>query len=688
MARDISIAISAKDNFTQAITTMRNANQAFNKDLSGLQQRLDALNKTKVTLKIEMEKAKQALKEAEKQFLATGDAADKLRLELATADYENARRNFELVSKNARQAEKDILNLTNAISKAENRAGIWTGIGGQKSLLGTLASAGLTKMVGDALSGVANTMVSSAFGSEAGTMFSNILASAVTGAAMGSLAGPAGTVVGAVIGGITGAITGATKVYEARDDAFKEYYRSQFEVIQEEQKAILASGSEIAAAREQHLISFSTLLGGEERAREYLDQLTRFAARTPFGYDELISISRTLLAYGYTQEELLPMLEKVGDAGSALGMTAEDMRYVATALGRMQVTGKTTLEYLNPLLERGIDVWSYLAEASGKTKEEVQEMVKKGLVPGQEAAKAIADYMGAEFAGNMERQAKTFEGLQSTLEDARKELYNAMGEGYIDERKRGLQQEIDYLEGESGQRMQDAYKKIGQWKASLENLAEQYEREAMTAVMTGAVSSIFSDEARERLTELYEEYVKYASDPSEEAGAQMGRLLAEAQAIAQNEYNASEGAQLLLETNKTLADNLKNDAGLQKKYWDAGYEMGVQFSKGMASAINSSSLTQTQNDKVISGYYGAYASNVMTNRRSYAYGISYVPYDNYPAILHEGERVLTASENRNYGKSVPVVITGNNFYIREEADIDKIAREIVTQINRAYQLVD
>ena len=168
----------------------------------------------------------------------------------------------------------------------------------------------------------------------------------------------------------------------------------------------------------------------------------------------------------------------------------------------------------------------------------------------------------------------------------------------------------------------------------------------------------------------------------------MGRLLAEAQAIAQNEYNASEGAQLLLETNKTLADNLKNDAGLQKKYWVAGYEMGVQFSKGMASAINSSSLTQTQNDKVISGYYGAYASNVMTNRRSYAYGISYVPYDNYPAILHEGERVLTASENRNYGKSVPVVITGNNFYIREEADIDKIAREIVTQINRAYQLVD
>ncbi len=60
MARDVSISISARDNFTQAITTMKNANQAFNKDLSGLNARLDALNKTKITLKIDTDKAKTA----------------------------------------------------------------------------------------------------------------------------------------------------------------------------------------------------------------------------------------------------------------------------------------------------------------------------------------------------------------------------------------------------------------------------------------------------------------------------------------------------------------------------------------------------------------------------------------------------------------------------------------------------
>jgi hypothetical protein len=32
----------------------------------------------------------------------------------------------------------------------------------------------------------------------------------------------------------------------------------------------------------------------------------------------------------------------------------------------------------------------------------------------------------------------------------------------------------------------------------------------------------------------------------------------------------------------------------------------------------------------------------------YQHGLSYVPYDEFPAILHNGERVLTAQENREY----------------------------------------
>ena len=703
MGRDISIVISAKDNFSTAINTMKNANNSFNKDLTGLSTKLDTLNKKKLSLKIETDKAKTSLKEAEKQFLKTGDAADRLNLELANMEYDNAKRNLNLVSQNAKQAEKDILSLTNAVSKADNKAGssLGSGLNGDNtSALSKLASAGLAKMVGDTLANTANTLTSSAFGSEVGTMFSSVLGGAVTGAAIGSIISGIGTAVGGVVGGVVGAISGATSIYENKDDAFKSYYQTQYNDVLENQSTKLESGTSIAGSREQNRISFGTLLGGDENAVSFLKDLTQFASKTPFEYDDLTSISKTLLAYGYGQQELLPLLTKVGDAGSALGMSTDDMKNVATALGRMQTTGKTTLEYLNPLLERGIDVWSYLAEASGKTKKEVQQMVSDGLVPGEEAAKAIADYMGFEYAGNMEKQAQTYQGLISTLQDAQAEIDNAMGEGYLEKRKQGLDQEISYLSGNEG--LAKAYNQIGEWQASLENLSEQYQRDAITAVMEGTVSNIFNDDIKRRLTQMYQEYKKYASSDSEEAGAQMGALLAEAQAIAQNEYNASEGAQLLLNTNKELANQLKNDAALKNNYWDAGYEMGKQFSKGMASAIFNDSRSnyapvsapdRESNDRSGSNKSGSNNGTAPTpapspqRANNHAYGINYVPYDGYQAILHEGERVITASENRSKKSTPQISISGNTFVIREEADIDKVSSDVIRKILIAMDLV-
>lgn len=696
MARDISIVISAKDNFSTAINTMKNANNSFNKDLTGLNSKLDTLNKKKIDLKVDTEKAKKGLKEAEKQFLKTGEAADKLNLELANMEYESARRNLNLVSQNAKQTEKDILSLTNAVSKAENRAGSSGGLASAESTsLSKLASAGLTKMVGDTLANTANTLASSAFGSEVGTMFSSVIAGAATGAAIGSVVPVIGTAIGGAIGGVVGAIGGVTSIYQNKDDAFKGYYQTQYNDVQSNQDSLLESGRTIAGTREQNRISFSTLLGGDDKAITFLDDVTKFASSTPFEYDDLTNISKTLLAYGYTQKEILPLLTKVGDAGSALGMGTDDMRNIATALGRMQTTGKTTMEYLNPLLERGIDVWSYLSEASGKSKQEVQEMVSKGLVPGAEAAKAIADYMGYAFQGNMDKQSQTFQGLISTLQDAQAELQNAMGEGYLSERKKGLNEEISYLSDNTG--LSDAYKQIGEYRASLENLSEQYQRDALSAVMTGSISSIFSSDIKSRLTQMYDEYVTYAASDGEEAGAKMGALLAEAQVIAQNEYNASEGAQLALETNKTLANQIKDDAGLQSNYWDAGYEMGQQFSKGMASAVINNAgttlspeLTEEQvitNNKVNSGYYGVVPRGRNGyNGNNHANGLSYVPYDGYPAILHQGERVMTASENRSEKSTQQINITGNTFIVKSEDAGNEIINHMATKLKEAIDL--
>lgn len=62
-------------------------------------------------------------------------------------------------------------------------------------------------------------------------------------------------------------------------------------------------------------------------------------------------------------------------------------------------------------------------------------------------------------------------------------------------------------------------------------------------------------------------------------------------------------------------------------------------------------------------------------------GMDYVPFDDFPALLHKGETVLTAQESENYRKGNTGGTTSNNFNIatlvvREEADVQRIAREL------------
>lgn len=708
MSADVSIAIAAQDNYSHVITTMRNANQGFNKDLTGLQSKLDAFNRTKVSLKVDTDKARSELKEAEKQFKKTGDAADKLKLEMANQNYENANRNLKLVSSNAKQAERDMLSLTSATSKAENRAG---SSGGTSSLINTLGASGAAAFLGNAASQLANTYVGSAYGDEAGTMFGSTLSGAGMGAAIGTFIAPGiGTAIGAALGGIVGAVQGATEVFEKKDDAFKDYYKTQYETVTGEQQTSLTNGSSIAANRETTKMSFSTLLGGDGEAEKFLGQVKTMSASTPFEYDDLTSMSKTLKTY-FNTDEILPLLEKVGDTGAALGLTTSDMSTMAQMFGRMKSSGKTTLEYLNPLIERGIPVWDYLAKATGKTKEGIQDMVSKGLLPGADAAKIIADSMGEANKGAMALQAQSYSGLQSTLADAKNELDNSMGEGYNERRKIGMTNEINYLSGDNGKEMQEAYNQIGRGQASLENLQNQLANDAMGSVMSGNVADSFTDSKQlTRLKELIQQYkvaqVEYYeasklgdSSAMDKASFESGSALAEAKAMGSNEYNISEGFQAWHNSELALIDSIRKDSALDEGYYSAGYEKGLAFSKGVTDGISNATIgTQTANGVIVAG--GATVT-IGANGPVFSYpddsptapvkafGMSYVPYNDFPVRLHEGERVLTASENRSYGSSsgsAPVSFAGANFVVREEADIDKIATEIVRRVNQARQM--
>ena len=676
---DVSIAISAKDNFSSTITTIRNSNQAFDKDLEKTSRGIDsflkkqsALSDMKKKMQTDLDDASNALRRARRAFAETNDEANRTNLETAHENYNKVASDLKNLNNEAKQTQKSIKELSKEQSKQDNKA---SGSISGKGIMSTLAQAGLTKMLGDSFAQVGNTMVSSAFGSNVGTMFSSTLSGAATGAAIGSLIPGVGTAIGAAAGGIAGVIEGANKNFENEDNAFKSAVQTEYNDITQSQKDALSRGSAIAAQRETDKLSFTTMLGGSKNADKFLSETIDFAGRTPFEYDDLTKISKTMLAYGYKQNEILPELTKIGDAGSALGMSPEDMNSVATSLGRMRSTGKTTLEYLNPLLERGIDVWDYLSKASGKSKEQVQEMASKGLIPGAQAAKAISDYMGKANEGSMKLQSKSYSGLQSSLEDAQKNLESAMGDAHNEERKPGIQVQIDWLEGKSGKNAQEAYRAIGKYKASLENAHEKAIRDATDHAMEGN---------------------DYKQAKAADDGAKMGEILSKAQVDAEAKYRQSEGFQQEQQSQIDLVHGVQSALG--PVYKTFGYNMEQEYSKGLRSMAQTDienalhpGMAGISNNHKSSGLVGMVgkANNSKSSGlvgmvgSGHATGLFRVPYNNYPTLLHEGETVNTAVEARSQKGAPNIMITGNKFNVRQESDIDNIASALVRKLQQA-----
>lgn len=198
------------------------------------------------------------------------------------------------------------------------------------------------------------------------------------------------------------------------------------------------------AEMEQYTTSLEVMLGSASKASAMIEKMRDFAAKTPLTLENVISGGSLLMSYGVDESNLIDTMTKLGDLASG---NAEKMDRITLAYGQMLAKGKVTGEELMQMTEAGVPLQTALAESIGVTGEEFSKMVSAGKVGIDDLNKAITGLTtgNGKFAGMMEKQSQTMQGMLSTLQDNLSEFMRKMGEGAFGEVKSALQEASDLL---------------------------------------------------------------------------------------------------------------------------------------------------------------------------------------------------------------------------------------------------
>jgi tape measure domain-containing protein len=173
-----------------------------------------------------------------------------------------------------------------------------------------------------------------------------------------------------------------------------------------------------AADFEQLTVAFNTLLGSREKANKLLQDLQKFAQETPFGFTELTSLSKQLLAFGFNADEIIPTLQRLGDVAGGVG--ADKLPQIVYAFGQIKANGRLMGQDLNQLVNTGFNPLQIISEKTGKSMGTLRKEMEKGKITFKDVEEAfrIATSSGGKFFNLMQNQSKTTAGAISNLGDA------------------------------------------------------------------------------------------------------------------------------------------------------------------------------------------------------------------------------------------------------------------------------
>ena len=183
----------------------------------------------------------------------------------------------------------------------------------------------------------------------------------------------------------------------------------------------------LAANLQKTQQQFGVLIGNSQQAASVLSQLREFDIVSPLGLQALLDASRTLLGFGMSASQVVPVVKMLGDVSMG---NQERFAGLALAMGQVAAAGRMTGQDLLQFINAGFNPLQEVAKRTGETLTQVKDRMSAGGVSADEIRQALVDATsaGGRFAGMIEAAGQTVSGRFDMLKGRVEAMATAMGE--------------------------------------------------------------------------------------------------------------------------------------------------------------------------------------------------------------------------------------------------------------------
>jgi tape measure domain-containing protein len=186
------------------------------------------------------------------------------------------------------------------------------------------------------------------------------------------------------------------------------------------------SALQTSAQMEQISVSFEVFTGSAETAKIMLGQLKDQAIKSPMQFQDITKGAQTLLGYGLTASQVIPITKMLGDVS---GGNADKFSRLSLAFGQVNAAGRLMGQEARQMINAGFNPLQAIADKTGVS----MAVLTKKMHDGQISVKDVGDAFiyatseGGRFFGMADRQSQTLQGSFNKLQESAKFALGEIG---------------------------------------------------------------------------------------------------------------------------------------------------------------------------------------------------------------------------------------------------------------------